>query len=114
MEHDWTDAYQHKDRAALAGILADDWKGQYPWGKRTKMQVLGEMMKGETTIQSITFGPMQVRIFGDAVVVMGSDDERSMAMGKSTAGHYTWTDVWVRRDGRWQAVASQMTIVPKQ
>jgi len=29
------------------------------------------------------------------------------------SGHYTWTDVWVLRDGRWQAVASQMTIVAK-
>jgi ketosteroid isomerase-like protein len=113
MEHDWTDAYQHHDRAALARILADDWRGQYPWGKRTKTQVLDELMKGDSTIQSITFGPMQVRIYADTAVVMGSDDEKSAVNGKSTAGHYTWTDVWVRRDGRWQAVASQMTIAPR-
>lgn len=57
---------------------------------------------------------VQVRIFGDTAVVMGSDDESSAAMGKSTTGHYTWTDVWVRRNGRWQAMASQMTIAPKR
>ena len=56
---------------------------------------------------------MQVRIFGDTAVVMESDDESS-ALGKSTTGHYTWTDVWMRRNGRWQAVASQMTIAPKR
>jgi ketosteroid isomerase-like protein len=114
MEHDWTDAYQHKDRAALARILADDWRGQYPWGVRTKTQSLDEMMNGDTTIQAITFGPMQVRLYGETAVVMGSDEEKSAVNGKSTTGHYTWTDVWVRRDGRWQAVASQMTIVPRE
>lgn len=113
MEHEWTDAYQHRDRAALARILADDWRGQYPWGERTKSQSLDEMMSGGNTIQSITFGPMQARIFGNTAIVMGSDDERSAVNGKSTAGHYTWTDVWVRRGGQWQAVASQMTIAPR-
>jgi len=113
MEHEWTDAYQHRDRAALARILADDWRGQYPWGARTKTQSLDEMMKGGDVIQSITFGPMQVRLYGDTAVVMGSDDESTVVNGKSVSGHYTWTDVWVLRDGRWQAVASQMTIVAK-
>jgi ketosteroid isomerase-like protein len=114
MEHQWTDAYEHKDRAALARILADDWRGQYPWGTRTKEQSLDELAAGVNTIQSIVFGPMEVRIYGDTAIVTGSDDEVSAVGRKSSAGHYSWTDVWVRRGGRWQAVSSQMTIAPKE
>ena len=114
MEHDWTDAIQKGDAASLNRILADDWKGQYPWGVRNKAQTLAQISAGSAKINSIVFGEMAVRVFGDVAIVMGSDDEKSSAAGKDTGGHYTWTDVWVRRNGRWQAVASQMTVAPRE
>jgi hypothetical protein len=55
---------------------------------------------------------MKVRIFGDVAVVTGSDDEKSSYKGKDTSGHYVWIDVFVKRKGKWQAVASQSTLVP--
>jgi ketosteroid isomerase-like protein len=114
MEHDWTDAFQKSDSAALSRILADDWRGQYPWGVRNKAQTLAHLSAGGDKINSIVFGEMAVRVFGDVAIVMGSDDEKSSVGGKDTGGHYTWTDVWVRRNGRWQAVASQMTVAPRE
>jgi hypothetical protein len=39
------------------------------------------------------------------------DDEKSTAKGKDTSGTYTWMDVFEKRDGKWQAVASQITKV---
>ena len=56
---------------------------------------------------------MKVRVFGTMAIVTGSDDEKSSRMGMDTSGHYVWTDVFVNRDGRWQAVASQGTMVHK-
>lgn len=61
----------------------------------------------------MTYGEMRVRVVGSMAFVMGSDDETSTAAGKTTNGHYSWTDVFVKRKGRWQAVASQMTLAPR-
>jgi hypothetical protein len=34
-----------------------------------------------------------------------------MYKGKDSSGKYVWTDVFVSRNGRWQAVASESTKV---
>jgi ketosteroid isomerase-like protein len=60
-----------------------------------------------TQIESATLGNMKVRVFGDAAVVTGTDDEVSVTDGKKSTEHYVWTDVFVKRDGKWLAVASQ-------
>jgi hypothetical protein len=56
---------------------------------------------------------MTVRIFGNTAVVTGSDTEKSMENGKDTTGKYVWTDVFVKQNGKWRAVASQSTKLPK-
>lgn len=109
MERDWTEAALKKDAAALDKILADDWVGQGPTGVATKAQTLTELKSGDYKLESQTLGDMKVRVFGDTAVVTGSDDEKSSYKGKDTSGHYTWTDVFVKRQGRWQAAASQGT-----
>ena len=57
---------------------------------------------------------MKVRVFGNTAVVTGSDDEKSSYKGKDTGGHYVWTDIFVKRNGRWQAVASQGTLMAQK
>lgn len=113
IESAWGEAFLHKDLTALSRILADDWRGQYPWGRRDKAQALRALSTGSDTIDEMTYGEMRVRVVGSMGFVMGSDNETSTAAGKTTSGHYTWTDVFIKRNGRWQAVASQMTLAPK-
>jgi hypothetical protein len=52
---------------------------------------------------------MQVRVYGDAAVVVGRTAWQS-AVGK---GQYRYTDMYIRRDGRWICVASQATDIKK-
>ena len=114
MEHDWTDAALKKDASALDKILADDWVGQGSTGTSTKAQALAELKSGDNKLDSQTLGDMKVRVFGNTAVVTGSDDEKSSYKGKDTSGHWIWTDVFVKRQGRWQAAASQGTLMAKQ
>ena len=58
-------------------------------------------------------GPLRVRVFGNTAVVTGSDTEKSTEGGKDTSGKYIWTDVFVKQNGKWRAVSSQITKVPK-
>jgi ketosteroid isomerase-like protein len=114
MERDWTEAQLQKDTAALDKIIADDWVGQGPAGTQTKAQGLADLKSEDQKFASITLGNMKVRVFGDTAVVTGSDDEKSSYKSKDTSGHYLWSDVFVKREGRWQAVASQGTLIAKQ
>jgi hypothetical protein len=50
---------------------------------------------------------MTVRIFGSTAIVTGTNTEKSMEHGKDSSGKYIWTDVFVKQEGRWRAVASQ-------
>ena len=114
MERDWGQAGVKKDAAALDKIMADDWVGIDFEGKAiTKAEAIADLKAGSSTTQSYELGPMKVRVFGNTAVVTGSDTEKSTYKGKDSSGKYVWTDVWVMRDGRWQAAASQSVKVGK-
>jgi ketosteroid isomerase-like protein len=102
------------EQALMDKILADDWVGLGPAGSLTKAQLLAGLKSGDLKLESETLGEMKVRVFGDTAVVTGSDDEKSSYKGKDSSGHHVWTDVFVKRQGHWQAVASQDTRMSEQ
>ena len=106
IERAWLNAEKNHDVAAFEKIVADDWIAINPDGKsQTKGERAAEIKAAHTT--SATMGDMKVRVFGDAAVVTGTDDEITMEDGKKSSDHYVWTDVFVKRNGKWLAVASQ-------
>ena len=114
IENDWVDASKTKNAEKLGDILADSWVGLGWDGKRTdKAKALAEMKTPGNSLDTFEMGPMNVRIFGNTAVGTGSDTEKSMEDGKDTSGKYVWTDVFVKQNGKWRAVASQSTKVPK-
>ena len=114
IENDWVAAAKAKDADKMGEILADNWVG-FSWeGKRAdKAKALADLKVAGNSLDTIEMGPMTVRIFGNAAVVTGSDTEKSMEKGKDTSGKYVWTDVFVKQNGKWRAVSSQSTKVPK-
>ena len=61
------------------------------------------------SLESTVLRDMKVRVYGNTAVVTGTDTERGVYHGKDSSGKYLWTDVFVHRNGRWQAVSSQST-----
>ena len=106
MEQAWLDAEKNNDAAAFEQIVADDWIAVNPDGKsQTKAERAAEIKTAH--VVSATLGDMRVRVFGDSAVVTGTDDEITMTDGKKSSDHYVWTDVFLKRNGKWLAVASQ-------
>jgi ketosteroid isomerase-like protein len=110
MEAAWSKAIVAKDTTAVSAIVADDWMGQNPGGKmEDKAGLLADMKSGTTAATSMTNHDVHVRVMGKMAVVQGADDEKSTNKGKDTSGAYTWMDVFENRDGKWVAIASQVT-----
>jgi ketosteroid isomerase-like protein len=113
-QHQLTRAILAGDRAAYSAYLADDWTVINTDGHiLTKEQVLREMfVTGERKLETLTVDDVKVRELGDVAVVTG----RTVASGSLRNQHIAvtlrFTDVFARRDGRWQIVASQGTLVP--
>lgn len=108
------DAEKTRNADKLRDILADSWV-EMGWDGRStdKAKALAELKAPGNSLDSFEMGPMKVRIFGNTAVVTGSDTEKSMEDGKDSSGKYVWTDVFVKQNGKWRAVASQSTKLPK-
>jgi ketosteroid isomerase-like protein len=114
IENEWVAAVKAKNSAKLSEILSDSWVGLGWDGKITdKATNLAELKASGNSLDSFEMGPMRVRLFGTTAIVTGSDTEKSTEAGKDTSGKYMWTDVFVKQNGKWRAVSSQSTKVPK-
>ena len=109
IENDWWEADKAKDEKALGRILADDWFYLGPQGTMTKAQELAEVKKRDENIASLTLMDMKVRVYGDVAIVTFREHENSTKKNTDSSGDYLYTDVFVKRQGRWQAVNSQGT-----
>jgi ketosteroid isomerase-like protein len=111
IERDWANALQKGDVAFLEKILGKDWivnaDGQVLSKKQDLADVKGKILKYE----SIAFSDMKAIVLGETAIVNGFDTEKSSNRGKDTSGKYRWTDIFAKRDGRWQCVVTYSTKV---
>lgn len=110
VEQTWLDAEKNHDPAAFEKLVADDWLAITPDGKKqTKAQRSANIKNSH--MGSASLGPMDVRVFGDTAVVTGTVEESTKQNGRESKRHYAWTDVFIKRGGKWLAVASQTALV---
>jgi ketosteroid isomerase-like protein len=110
----WDEAYSGRNTEALASILADDFlftnatgtvinKGQY---------LMGNIKAPDITLAIIIdSADVKVRVYGDTAVVTSRGAQKGQRLNRSPTARYRYTDVWVKQQGRWQAVASQATLI---
>jgi ketosteroid isomerase-like protein len=114
LEREWNQALLTRDFKTLERIMAEDWTGiDFRGMTITKADSITELKTGDSNNQSVELGEMKVKVLGNTAVVMGSDTEKSKYHGKDSSGQYAWMDVFVKRNGRWQAVASESTKIAK-
>jgi uncharacterized protein (TIGR02246 family) len=104
LERDWTEANIKKDMAALDKMLATEFQANYVGLVGNKKQVLSVLKSNTSKTESAVNSDMKSLVFGDRAIVNGLSTEKSSMAGKDTSGQYRWTDVFVKREGRWQCV----------
>lgn len=113
----WGKAIMKKDPTVLDPIVADDFVGTNSKGKVSTKKEMYAAMKGDTdTYTAATDSDVKVHVFGnDVAVATGSSTEKGKTKeGEEFTRTYQWTDTWLRRDGKWQVIASQSAQISGQ
>lgn len=104
LENTWLGAIQRKDLAALEQILGSDYAYLASnHGRLTRQEWLDNI--AAYNISSFTILSIDVRVYGDMAIVFPHYRQEAVFNGVPRSGEFLITDVWVRRDGRWQVVS---------
>jgi ketosteroid isomerase-like protein len=107
MENEWARAWQLPDPGALETIVGDDFtltssssKGEIT-NKRQYIDSTLKLVRGD----GFSFEKLNVRVYGDTAVINAQFQQTATFAGHDWSGEFLLTDVWVKRNGRWQVVA---------
>ncbi len=105
MEKAWNDARAKTDRAAFERLIADDFIIFAPNGQSAEK---ASLIKGyrAPNLEAIENGDIKVRVYGETVVVTGWNIRKWRTMDRETSPQERFTNVWVKRKGKWQIVSS--------
>jgi ketosteroid isomerase-like protein len=110
----YDDALRRADVAVVGQFFAPEYIFVNARGERlTRADRLANLRAGRTAFDSLAHAPQeeQIRPYGNVVVYTTLLTLGGRYGGKAQQGRFRALVVWVRRDGRWQQVASQMTPV---
>jgi len=97
------------DCSAWGAMLAPEWSVIHITGDViTKAEALEMCKAPREPIETLKVDDLSVRAFGDAAVVTGRTTATTGGEKPATL-MLRFTDVFIRRAGRWQVVASQAT-----
>ena len=112
LEHTINEATRTKDRATLERIYADEYYCVHSNGAAMdKAAELSKNMSAENAWTDFDLDDVVVRVFGDVGILTGRLTLKGSAKGFK-AGARRFTDIFVRRAGRWQLINCQTTLLP--
>ena len=106
-------AMARKDVATLQAVLAEDLVYTHSSARLdTKKSLIDNMVKGTTVYTGVEPSEVKAQDLGDSVVLTGLCKINVVANGTPNAFTVRFTDVYARRNGRWQMVTWQSTRLP--
>jgi ketosteroid isomerase-like protein len=110
----WIRAFQQHDPTLIEPLLGDEivYHGVEPF---TKQHLMAHVRDTSFTLESVSQDELHVQVVGsarDVAVVTGSVNAKGLRGGKAFNLQNRYTEVWVKRGGRWQCVAGQETTWP--
>ena len=112
LENAWSTADVQRDSSFLNRLFADEYVStDDEGGVRTKAEDIAIVASGEWQMTSFRLTDLRIQVHGNVAVVTGLNTNAGTWHGRDASGEYRFTDVFVRREGRWQCVATQATKV---
>ena len=112
LEAEW-DAYNRHDKEAVGRFLRHDYMfidaDAYVLNKRQYLDTISRVQ-----VKSEELKYPDIRVYGEAAIVISIWSGTYSFEGKDTTDTIRYTDFFIKENGKWQAVASQGTRVPKR
>jgi ketosteroid isomerase-like protein len=112
IQHDWAEARMKGDSSYTRRLEAENCTVVWPDGSIVNKREDLKSMAGDIIFTEFKINNLQVRLYGDTGVVVGegmikAQQEKQNLLG----GKFVWTDTFIKQDGAWKVVASQVTPV---
>ena len=115
LEGAFAEAIVKNDLEGIGRLVADDWIIIDPNGEIVDRTRFFEVIKsGALTHEMMESEDFRVRVYGDSAVVTGVTRTKGKFMGQEFSTQERATDVFVKREGRWQCVLTHLTGFPKK
>lgn len=117
LERDIGDANIRRDKAFFERVEADEFIfTDSSGGITTKAEDVASLDKpaGEFKLVSYVVDDMRVNIYGKTAVVTGRVTTVSRGKDREITNKSRFTDVFVKRSGRWQIVAGHSSRLPRE
>lgn len=115
LDKEWSSAIAKNDADAIGRFMSDDWVIVGPEGNVIdRDRFLGVISSGDLTHESMESDDWLVRVYGDTAVVTTQAKSKGKYKGQAFATHERATSVFVRKEGRWQCVHTQLTPIAKK
>jgi ketosteroid isomerase-like protein len=115
IENEFAEAIVKNDLEGIGRLVADDWIIIEPDGGIVDRARFFEVIKsGALTHEMMESQDLRVRVYGDSAVVTAVTRTKGKFMRQEFSTQERVTDVFVRRDERWQCVLTHLTRFPKK
>lgn len=114
LEMKWTDSYKQRKIDILASLLSDDFVITVEDGATySKSGYITHTADTSVQVKLAELSDLKVHLHGNAAVVTGAYHEKGISNGQPYEYHDRLTDVWMKRDGNWQVIASHYSVPTK-
>lgn len=109
LSRDLVRAVQEHDVGALERLLATEFTLQGAAGQLDRDAFL-EAAAGPYEIDSFAYEEVDPEVYGDTAVLVSRYEQAARLHGRDLSHRMHVTDIWTRREGRWQIVRRHATV----
>src|SRR4051812_44427043 len=115
LEKEFAEAIVSNDLEGIGRLVTDDWAIIGADGEITYRARFFEVIKsGALTHNAMESDDFRIRVYGDSAVVTAITRTKGRFMEQEFSTQERATDVFVKRDGRWQCVLTHLTTLPQK
>ncbi len=102
------------DADAMGKMLDNDFVlADYDGSVMSKTQFLATIRDKSTQVTVEVSENMKLYRHSDTVIVIGATREKGTEKGKPFSHVGRFTDTWIKKDGQWLCIASQLSLIGK-